>query len=215
MKTLRLLGIVSLTLISGCYTHKIGDVETLSLDASKRLVFTHRDIVCAEPSPDAVKSIAEAAAVKVKDSVELSQSYSSAMASIGLRTAGIQIIRDIGYRACEALSNGAFGNNYRAVYEGIINGADDAAVALVAIEGLTAAQPAPAVAVSSSANGSTTSTGSSGTATTQPATITSNPSANRGFDAEQTRVVADSVVQIVKDIVCSSPTANDRNVCKP
>ncbi|MDD5579783.1 MAG: hypothetical protein PHY16_10955 [Methylobacter sp.] len=205
MKSLRLLGIVGFTLISGCSQHKIGNVETLSLNASERLVFTHNGKICAEPSPDAVKSIAEAAAVKVKDYAEVSQSYSSALASIGLRTAGIQIIRDIGYRACEALSNDAFGSKYPDVYAGIINGADDAAVALVAIEGLTADQPPPAVIVSSSASSSTT---------TQPAEITSTPPANRVFNVEQTRAVADSVVKIVKAVICSSPNAKDRNVCK-
>ena len=81
-----ILGIFCASLFSACASqYKIGQVEALGLQADERLVFNYKDKICAEPSPDAVKSIAEAVAIKAADYGELSQSYASTMASIGLR----------------------------------------------------------------------------------------------------------------------------------
>jgi hypothetical protein len=196
----RLLVIVfTSTALVGCTYHKIGAVESFTVDASERVVLTNNGAICAEPSPDAIKSIAETVALKVKDYGEVSQSYASTMASIGLRTAGVQILRDIGYRACEAYSNRAIGPD---LYKELVEGADDAAVALVAVEGLTGIRAAPAVAISSSAAGSTSTTGTSGTsAITQPATINFNAAAGQPINADQTRSIACAVTDIVRAIV--------------
>ena len=194
-------------LMSGCSQYRVGQVEALGLEANERLVFNYNGKVCAEPSPDAVKSIAEALALKAENFGELSQSFSSSMASIGLRTAGIQILRDIGYRACEALANGVIDKHQ---YHEIVHGVDDAAIALVAVEGLTQMHPAPAAAISPGASGSTLTGGQPGTsATVTPASINfMRPTDQPQPSVEPTSAVANSVLEIVKAIIAANPDSD-------
>src|SRR5690242_636549 len=105
-----------------------GDLDSLSIDARQRLAFVGdykdeklitRRAVCVEPSPDA--AVARAAALAAGGSspvasakgdasigaidAALSGSSSEAVASLGLRTQTIQLLRDGYYRACEGLLN--------------------------------------------------------------------------------------------------------------
>ncbi len=91
----------------------------VSIDAKQRAIYSvevrngdgaTRDVVCAEPSPDAMSSLAAnlgldaASAVK---SLGLAFSSQEAAASIGLRTQTIQTLRDAMYRLCEGYAGGA------------------------------------------------------------------------------------------------------------
>jgi hypothetical protein len=99
----------------GCsaYTLKVDGNGTIVTDATKRLVLVSerpdkKRLVRAEPSPDAIASAIASTAAKANVpsanvNAELSGSCARAVASIGLRTASIQVLRDLGYRACEGV----------------------------------------------------------------------------------------------------------------
>lgn len=204
--------LLCLLCLTGCNRFNIKHGNSITLRAEDRAIITDGKVVCAEPSPDAVKSIAESLALKVRDQAEISQTYASTVASIGLRTAGIQILRDLGYRACEALINDAFGPDKIQVYKSLVGGVDDAAVALVAVEGLTGMRPAPTVAVSSSGEASTSKDTSSTQAKTTPATI--NIALNEGADkAPSNDQIPINVYKIVRAIICSDINATKTPVC--
>jgi hypothetical protein len=118
--------------ISGC-TETIfkpfdADKGSVSMDARQRTILSvergtqqepHR-IVCAEPSPDALATIAATAGLSAGVSglphfpgkAELASSFASGeqAAMIGARNSTIQLLRDGLYRACEAYMNGALGD---------------------------------------------------------------------------------------------------------
>jgi hypothetical protein len=75
-------------------------------------------------------------------------SLNESAASIGLRTATIQLLRDGLYRACEAYLNGSL-NNFG--YALLLSKYDDVMKALIAIEGLTRIPPAPQVEIGATA----------------------------------------------------------------
>jgi hypothetical protein len=105
------------------------DKGSLSMDARQRTILSvergeppgsHR-IVCAEPSPDALATIAASAGVsggisgiipQLPGSADLAASFASGeqAAMIGARNSTIQLLRDGLYRACEAYMNGALGD---------------------------------------------------------------------------------------------------------
>ena len=215
MKTLALTCAALAAMMAGCstITVKLEDGDTIVTDASKRLVVTSKNadgerIVCAEPSPDAVASLALDAALKAKVpqadvDAELAGSYARTLASIGLRTASIQILRDLGYRACEGVINNVIDKH---VYRSLVAGVGDATIALVAIEGLTQMRPAPLVVVSPSG---TASTASGATATTNAATINIQD-AGKDFKPEELKNVAQSVVEIIRIIAIESVEARSK-----
>lgn len=75
---------------------------------------------------------------------------SESLASLGLRTPAIQLVRDIWYRACEGYMNGVHDETF-------LNAAarkmDKLIVTLAAIDGITSASAAPAVAIGQMING--------------------------------------------------------------
>jgi hypothetical protein len=88
---------------------------SLSVDATQRFLLVKTGssgdvIVCAEPSPDAAMAVAaQIAGSGVLPSglqAGLSGARSEALASLGLRTPAIQLVRDLWYRACEGSING-------------------------------------------------------------------------------------------------------------
>ena len=213
MNKLTLLTIIYMALLSGCSRYNMGQIQVSELSADERIVFTKNDITCAEPSPDAIKSISQAFSGNVFGYGELSSSFATSVASIGVRTASLQILRDIAYRACEAYANGAFeetsnGNNQEKahnIYHEIVHGVDNAAIALMAVEGLTGINQAPAAATSSSGSATTTSTD-----TPEGTTAANTPSASTSFSTPtdkpqptdgQAATVAGSVVKIVEAII--------------
>ena len=102
--------------------------------------------VCAEPSPDAMSAMAMEAAAKggvpSKVQVELSAALQQSAAFVGLRTSSIQLLRDFGYRLCEAYLSGAISPGQ---YDLLMRRFQKNVVALLAIEQLTGAVKAPPV----------------------------------------------------------------------
>ena len=201
---IRIVGVVlTAAILSGCsaQTVKVDDGSAIATDATKRLVVVGKNekgrVICAEPSPDAVASAALQAAAKANIpqanvNAELSSSYARAVASIGLRSASIQILRDLGYRACEGVANGVIKEE---TYHEIVEHLGTTTLSLIAIEGLTQMHPAPLVVVSPQGTASTTTSGT--TATTGPTTINVQD-VLKDYKPEELKNVADSVVKILE-----------------
>jgi hypothetical protein len=172
MRTLVRAALVGVLCISssGCayFTHYKDraalDESSYSLDAKQRVVLSLAPddagggrtgrYVCAEPSPDALSAIAASGALEAQVAGQgggaASASLNEAVASIGLRTQTIQLLRDGLYRACEAYLNGAI-NEFG--YALLLNKYDDSMISLVAIDGLTGMRPAAQVAIGGETNG--------------------------------------------------------------
>jgi hypothetical protein len=158
---------------------RIGGVDTLSLDAKQRLVifgkdrYTGQPVVCAEPSPDALVAIAASFAGQGSGTPQggnqiqaaVAASSSESAASIGLRTATIQALRDGYYRLCEGYINGVIDKQD---YYDTIRGVDIQMAAMMSMDALSGMRTAPGVAIS--AGGTSASTDGTTTAdTTAPA----------------------------------------------
>lgn len=106
--------------------------------------------VCAEPSPDAMASLAYELAAKgvvsEKASGELAFSMHDSAAFTGLRTQSIQLLRDFGYRLCESHMSGAITDMQ---YDLLMRRFQKNIVALLAIEQLTGSIRTPFVALTS------------------------------------------------------------------
>ncbi|MDF1720036.1 MAG: hypothetical protein P1U65_05130 [Minwuia sp.] len=131
------------------------------VDAKQRAIVVNKksnsDLrICAEPSPDALASVAASFSGSLTGSSAASESLAAAVtnslsgsaASIGLRTQSIQLMRDALYRLCEAHANGAInGFQMRSLqmrYQNMIIG-------LLAVEQLTGVVRAPAATTGGSA----------------------------------------------------------------
>lgn len=94
--------------------------------------------VCAEPSPDAMASLAYELAAKggvpEKASGELAFAMHDSAAFTGIRTQSIQLLRDFGYRLCESHLSGAITS---AQYDLLMRRFQKNTVALLAVEQLT------------------------------------------------------------------------------
>jgi len=195
--------------LAGCATSfDVSEGQSHILDATKRVVITgvnwsDERIVCAEPSPDAIASLAASLALKAElpqgPKGELSGSFAETVASIGLRTAAIQILRDLGYRACEGVMNGVI---TQSDYDQLIGGVSSATLGLVAIEGLTQMRPAPAVVISPGASASTKEgTQAQTTGTTINVTMQGDA---KGMSTEYVKEIASQVVKIVEIVAIDS-----------
>lgn len=136
------------------------DQNSYSLSAEQR-VFLSRDrtvvdsgnqrVTCAEPSPDALKAIAQSLSAQAQAPAYggggLSTSSAESAASIGLRTATIQLLRDGLYRICEAYANGALSEFGYAL---ALSNFDEIMIRLISVEGLTGTQQAAQVAIGTS-----------------------------------------------------------------
>jgi len=157
---------------------RIGGVDTLSLDAKQRLVLFGKDpygrpIVCAEPSPDALVAMSASLAgsgsgtpqggAQIQAAVAAASSESAA--SIGLRTATIQALRDGYYRLCEGYINGVYD---RQDYHDVLHSVDAQMAAMMAMDALSGMRSAPAVAISG--GGTSAGTGQTTNASTTPPT---------------------------------------------
>lgn len=100
-----------------------------------------RQILCAEPSPDALVTYSTALSTALRGEIvgqgsvsgELSRSLAETGRVLGERTPTIQLLRDNLYRACESYANGVVDNFGYAL---ILNKIDDLMVTLVAVEAL-------------------------------------------------------------------------------
>lgn len=110
-------------------------------------------IVCAEPSPDAMSALALSVAGGVQNNsvgqANASASLAETAATIGVRTQSIQLLRDGMYRLCESYMNGAIDPLQ---YMVLWNRYQEMMLGLVAIEQLTGAVRAPAVAIGAGAD---------------------------------------------------------------
>lgn len=186
---------ISTIALSGCNTiHKpvsIDDGVGLAVDAKQRLVlvteqggYTQNErVVCAEPSPDAITSIAfalSASAGTPEVGGAIGAGFGEAAASIGLRTQTIQLLRDGYYRLCEAYMNGTIS---RQQYTFALVNIDRVMVPLMAIDAIAGTPRAPAVVISASNPGASSSAnlsddvaaGSDGTGA-QPASLNTTAS---------------------------------------
>ena len=191
-------------------TSSLGDVQTLSLDAKQRLVITGHDrkgnnIVCAEPSPDAL--VAQAAVLSASGKYNAGEKGPSASggagvgiqesaASIGIRTQNIQILRDGYYRLCESYLNGAITPDD---YHNVVTNLDTFIVVALAVDGLGNTKAAPNVALGSG----TVSYGAAAGTDTANATGAIGPATHEFHDAAATNnptdKTASAVAQIVRD----------------
>jgi len=197
-----LLTVLTVAVTTGCTTFNVSEGQSREIDATKRVVVTgvnpyHNRIVCTEPSPDAISGLAASLAIKGElpqgPKAEVSGSFAETVASIGLRTAAIQILRDLGYRACEGVMNGVITPGD---YDILIAGITRATLGLVAIEGLTQMRPAPAVVVNP---GASASTGGGTQAQTTPTTVNVTVPANASaLSADATKEIAAQVTAVVR-----------------
>lgn len=108
-------------------------------------------VVCAEPSPDAMASLAYELAAKgaipEKASGELAFAVQDSAAFTGIRTQSIQLLRDFGYRLCESHLSGAITS---AQYDLLMRRYQKNTVALLAIEQLTGTVKAPPIVLTTS-----------------------------------------------------------------
>lgn len=122
------------TVLTGCgspYIHEkeqLGKATALTLDASKRtLLVNDKGYYCAEPSPDAVGTLATNMSAALSASLPSNKSGSANLNSVVTqdvvklfeRSQGIQALRDGMYRLCEARLNDAISRE--AYEEQIIN----------------------------------------------------------------------------------------------
>jgi hypothetical protein len=128
---------------------KLSDNQGKSTTAEDRV-----RMFCAEPSPDALSAYAASLGLSLslqgKGDASVNQAFSESAANIGVRTAGIQALRDITFRNCESYLNGgitAFG------LETMQRRFQSTLVSVLAIEQLTGAVREANVALSSKASG--------------------------------------------------------------
>lgn len=163
--------VASAAILAGCTStiHRTVDIDNgtgLSVDAKQRLLLVtekggledDKRVVCAEPSPDAITSIAASASASggtPEIGVSLGFGSSEAAASIGLRTQTIQLLRDGYYRLCEAYMNGALS---REQYNFALVKIDHLIVPLMAIDAIAGTPRPPAVVIAPGNPGSSSST---------------------------------------------------------
>lgn len=129
----------------GSREFRIKDGSSISLDASQRaiLVSTNggptgdRQVVCVEPSPDALINMTENLVTDSKlgeaTSQEIGMLIQKMSQDIGVRTTTIQLLRDTTFRACEAYLNGVI-NEFE--YSLIVNHFDRVMIMLLSLENL-------------------------------------------------------------------------------
>jgi len=128
----------------------------IHLDAQQRLVYSNNDgVVCAEPSPDAIQSVAASlgasAAVPEKAAASVATALQQSTGGIGLRTQSITLLRDALYRICEGSHNKTLQHND--VVQ-LLQRSQDLTLGALAIEQLTGTVVARQVILNSGANAS-------------------------------------------------------------
>lgn len=130
--------------------------KAVHLDAQQRVVLINAlGSICAEPSPDAMAAYAGAlalgASIPGAGAGSLAGSQQSSVASIGLRTQSITLMRDALYRMCEAYANGAVGP---AQIASLLGRSQDLTAVILAVEQLTGAVAANQVALTGTTSAS-------------------------------------------------------------
>ncbi|MCP1516339.1 hypothetical protein J2Y74_000649 [Pseudomonas migulae] len=146
-----------LSLLSvGCATYK----NTRVLEAEERVVIYSEKpkgtganaetikIMCPEPSPDALKTLAASASIEKQEVASLAAAYSEAAANIGLRTHTIQLLRDQLFSICQAYANEGITPT---AYQMMLTRNQRNTVALMTIEQLTGVLRGPTATLGGSA----------------------------------------------------------------
>ncbi|MCK9605953.1 MAG: DUF4164 domain-containing protein [Methylomonas sp.] len=133
--------------------------KAVHLDIQQRLFIVNQmGKYCAEPSPDALAAFAAAlgigASVPPYGTGSLAASGSSSVASIGLRTQSITLMRDALYRMCEAYGNKMLSGPQ---VMALLSRSQDLTAVILATEQLTGAVVAQQAGLSSSASADVTS----------------------------------------------------------
>ncbi|MEM8793491.1 MAG: hypothetical protein AAGE80_17860 [Pseudomonadota bacterium] len=158
-------GVAEFTSINRSFNPAGGDSRLI--DAKQRAIISvpgegNRQIVCAEPSPDALQATAAALSGSAaldqpgaaEAALQAAAGVNEGVASIGLRTQSIQLLRDSYYRNCEGFASGALDDiAFNIMHQRFQNHT----VALLAIEQLTGASIAPAAAAGASSSGTASS----------------------------------------------------------
>lgn len=149
--------ITSAILLTGTLTGCVPYTHTRILEAEERaILFTERpastdtnarkiQVLCPEPSPDALKTLAASMTVEKQDVAAIAAAYSEAGANIGLRTHSIQLLRDQLFAICQAYANEGI---TAPTYQMLLIRNQRNTVALMAIEQLTGVLKTPAVTLS-------------------------------------------------------------------
>lgn len=139
---------------TGCSSFKASSGNSQIMDIKERAIIAgdteNKVRICAESSPDAMSAMAMEFSGKGETASKVSVGVSAALQEsagfVGLRTTSIQLLRDFGYRLCEAyMSNGINGQQY----DLLMRRFQKNVVALLAIEQLTGAVKAPTVVLTS------------------------------------------------------------------
>lgn len=135
---------------AGCAPYK----NTRVLEAEERLlVYTETTtgtgaakvttgVMCPEPSPDALKTLAASMNIEKQDVAAIAAAYSEGGANIGLRTHSIQLLRDQLFSICQAYANNAI---TKPAYQMLLTRNQRNTVALMAVEQLTGVLRSPNV----------------------------------------------------------------------
>lgn len=162
LSVLLALSLVGCTSNSIYRTFDISKGESPMVDIRQRAILVSKNgdsgpRVCAEPSPDAMASFASELASKLdvanKGGAELAYAMNDSAAFTGIRTQSIQLLRDFGYRLCEAYMSGSI---TPLQYDLLMRRYQKNTVALLAIEQLTGTVKAPLVALTSSGSAEAT-----------------------------------------------------------
>ena len=140
------LGLIGCERVNVSFDPSSGDSRFV--DAQQRAVISivrensdgSKDVkVCAEPSPDALVATATALSghgEAAGKAIEAAFSQSNSVASIGLRTQSIQLLRDAYYRVCEGYMNGGLD---QVSFESLQRRYQNHMIAFLAVEQLTGA----------------------------------------------------------------------------
>lgn len=118
-----------------------------------------RNVICAEPSPDALSAYAAQLSGELglspvngagtSRNLGIRSAMQEAAAFVGMRTPSVQLLRDAMYRVCEAYANGAIADEE---YELLMRRYQRHIVAMMAIEQLTQASQVPPITLVTSGN---------------------------------------------------------------
>jgi hypothetical protein len=155
--------VLAVTLLVGCanmatisrHSDLPGGGTAIHLDAAQRLVYSSNGVLCAEPTPDALQSLAASTSVGLSQptegAVSLANAFQANAASIGLHTQSITLMRDVLYRICEQSSNKML---VRGDVVQLLERSQDLTLGVLAIEQLTGAVVARQVLLTGETNAS-------------------------------------------------------------
>jgi len=214
-----------------------GEVLILSAD-NRAVIFNKRNNkTCAEPQPDAIRAVAQELATALEASVPLggaitpeaalalSYAMRESTAELGKRTPTIQLMRDLLYRACEAVMNGVIaarpsgsqpppGSAYLTDGEAkqakedavltIVKQLDNMALGLHAIDGLTGMGKVATTVISSPTSGEVKASLSGGGAApsaglTAAAVLTEGEGLNKEAAEAIARAVVEALIVVLEE----------------